>query len=360
MNKKLIAAAIAAVVAAPAVSAADTTLYGKAHVSIQSNDNGAGDNYTVNSNASRLGVKGSEDLGDGLKAIFGYEMGYNISDGGAAGTPISARNAYVGMAGNWGTFLAGRHDTPMKIAFYAAGNDLLGDSIIDFNNIGFTERRLDNAIAYVSPSFSGFTVAAAVVPGEQSGVASAGSVTTTTTLNPAVTPANPTTTTQKGTATGAKWTSTYTPGALNNANNLNDAYSLGVMYAGGGLKAGLGYEVATKEYLGGAAKDVKTWQAGASYKFGDFQIGGQYEDTTGPTAAATKFTTWGVAGKANFGNNYVVVNGGEKDPTGANNTTTTFGVAVGHTFSKRTQVYAAYSNQDVDGTAVDPSSLLWA
>jgi len=339
MNKKLIAAAIAAVVAAPAVSAADTTLYGKAHVDIRSSDNVSGttgDNYSVNSNASRLGVKGSEDLGDGLKAIFGYEMGYNITDTNGGGSPISARNAYVGLAGDWGTVLAGRHDTPMKVAFYAAGNDLLGDSIIDFNRIGFTERRLDNAVAYISPSFSGFTVAGAIVPGEQSG-----KVSTTTSYVPTATNAN------------SKVVNTNT----NGANNLSDAYSLGLMYAGGGLKASVGYEVATKEYLGGAAKDVKTWQAGANYTFGDFSIGAQYEDTTGPAAAATKFTTWGVAGKANFGNNYVIANFGEKDPTGANNSTTTYGLAVGHTFSKRTQVYAAYSNQDVDGTSVDPSSF---
>jgi predicted porin len=341
MNKKLIAAAIAAVVAAPAVSAADTTLYGKAHVDIRSTDNvngTNGDNYSANSNASRLGVKGSEDLGDGLKAIFGYEMGYEITDGKAAGTPISARNAYVGLAGGFGTFLVGRHDTPMKVAFYAAGNDLLGDSIIDFNRIGFTETRADNAIAYISPSFSGFTVAAAVVPGEQSGVA-----TTTTSFVPV----------------GAATNATVTNVNANKANNLADAYSLGAMYAGGGLKASLGYEVFGSDLYGGSpASDQKVWQAGVSYKFGDFQVGAQYEDgSDAGGVSGMDWTTWGVAGKANFGNNYVVANFGEMDPSGGNNNVSTFGLAVGHTFSKRTQVYAAYSNQDVDGSSNDPSSF---
>jgi len=339
MNKKLIAAAIAAVVAAPAAVAGNTTLYGKAHVSIQSNDNGAGDNYTVNSNASRVGIKGSEDLGDGLKAIFKYEMGYNISDGGAAGTPISARNAYVGLSGGFGTFLAGRHDTPAKVAFYAAGNDHLGDSVIDLNRIGFTEIRADNAIAYISPNMSGFTVAVAVVPGEQSGIA-----TTTTTIVPA------------GPATNVTLTSTN----ANSANNLTDAYSLALIYGGGGLKVGVGYEVLTSDLLGGApgTKDQKMWQIGASYTFGDFTVGAQYEDDSdvGGVAGSDR-TVWALAGKANFGNNFVVVNYGEQDPTGPRNTVKRFGIGVGHKFSKRTQVYAAYANQNNPALTPDTSNF---
>jgi len=324
MNKKLIAAAIAAVVAAPAVSAADTTLYGKAHVSIQSNDNVSGtsnDNYTVDSNASRLGVKGSEDLGDGLKAIFGYEFGIQIDDN--AGI-TSGRNAYLGLAGGFGTFLAGKHDTPAKVAFYAAGTDLLGDSIIDMNNLAnvtsggttsktFQERRLDNAIAYISPSFSGFTVAAAVVPGEAT--------------------------------TGTN-------------NDINNAYSLGAMYSGGGLKASVGYEVAGKEYLG-AAKDEKFVQVGASYTFGDFVIGANYQDTSDLGGAnGVDQTSWGVVGKAMFGNNYVMANYAKVDSDNNTFDADGFGLGVGHVFSKRTQVYAAYHAANADASGVtDPSQF---
>jgi predicted porin len=343
MNKKLIAAAIAAVVAAPAVSAADTTLYGKAHVSVQSNDTGSSDNYTATSNASRLGVKGSEDLGDGLKAIFGYEMGYDITDGGANG-PVSARNAFVGMAGGFGTLLVGRHDTPAKVAFYAAGNDLLGDSVIDFNKIGFTEVRTDNAIAYISPNFSGFTVAAAVVPGEQSG--------------------NPTTLAAASTITGDFGMTITIPAGQVNANasdGIADAYSLGLMYAGGGLKASVGYEVLGDSYnIAGTTADHKMWQLGASYTFGDFQIGAQYEDTSDyGTISGLDKTVWGIAGKANFGNNYIIANYGNADydmsGTGSDDVDT-FGIAVGHVFSKRTQVYAAYANSD-GGSAASPIGL---
>jgi len=365
MNKKLIAAAIAAVVAAPAVSAADTTLYGKAHVSIDSVDSGSSDNYQASSRASRLGVKGSEDLGDGLKAIFGYEMGYNITDtdkSGALGSltggasPISARNAYLGLAGDFGTFLVGRHDTPAKIAFYAQGTELLGDSTIDLNGtFGFTEFRVDNAIAYVSPSFSGFTVAAAIVPGEQKG-----GTNTTTIPTKGVKP-----------IPGVSNTTTLTGLASNDG--IADHYSLGLMYAGGGLKAGLGYEkVSPVANIAGATADHKMWQLGASYTFGDFVVGASYEKTDNNlTLNGIDKTVWAITGKGNFGNNYVIASygkakydvnataaatlngafGGAVPAAGGDDDVTSYGVAVGHTFSKRTQVYAAYSNQDGGGVA---------
>jgi predicted porin len=326
MNKKIIAAAIAAVVAAPAVSAADTTVYGKAHVFVAKNDMGSTDNYTAESTNSRLGVKGSEDLGNGLKAIFKYETTVNITDGSSAGGTFgSARNAYVGLSGDFGTFLVGRHDTPMKVAFYASGTDYLDGSIVDMNTNGFYERRLDNAIAYISPSFSGFTVAAAIVPGEKSGTAT---TTKSAGLNAAKTAVVVNTTTN-----------------ANTADSLNDAYSLGVIYAGGGLKASVGYEVATSDYLG-KANDDKTWQAGASYTFGDFVVGGNFQKTSDMGGAAgVDMTIWALSAKANFGNNYVIAEYGNND-TDLKKDVDTLGLAVGHKFSKRTQVYAAYENVD--------------
>ena len=347
MNKKLIAAAIAAVVAAPAVSAADTTLYGRAHIDVRSESNGKVDNYTVNSNTSIIGIKGSEDLGDGLKAVFKYELGYDMADTDKAGalgalaggaSPLSGRDAYVGLSGGFGTVIAGRSSTPAKIAWYAAGNDHMGDTIADFNKVGFTEFRVDNAIAYISPSFSGFTVAGAIVPGEQKGTAAA--------------------TTQV-----IIWKNQVYPGQLTTdgagaANNdgIADHYSIGLMYAGGGLKASLGYEkVAEIAGVAGKTTDAKMVQASASYTFGDFTIGGSYEKSSDfLTIKGLDKKVWGISGKANFGNNYVAANYGTADfEIGAvrSDDYTTFAIGVGHKFSKRTQVYAAYSNRDGGGAA---------
>ena len=330
MNKKLIAAAIAAVVAAPAVSAADTTLYGRAHIDVRSESNGKVDNYTVNSNSSIIGIKGSEDLGDGLKAVFKYELGYDMADTDKAGalgalaggaSPLSGRDAYVGLSGGFGTVIVGRSSTPAKIAWYAAGNDHMGDTIADFNEVGFTESRVDNAIAYISPSFSGFTVAGAIVPGEQKGTA----------------PAN--------------------AGADNN-DGIADHYSIGLMYAGGGLKASLGYEkVADAADIAGVTTDAKMVQASASYTFGDFTIGGSYEKSSNlMTIKGQDKKVWGISGKANFGNNYVAANYGTADfdmGAAGSDEYPTYAIGVGHKFSKRTQVYAAYSNRD-GGGATNP------
>jgi predicted porin len=121
--------------------------------------------------ASRLGVKGSEDLGNGLKAVYQIELGVdmtnayrdaNIANGNRA-DGFAFRNTFVGLAGDWGTFLIGRHDTPLKIS--TGKLDLFSDTLADYNNtIGYQDLRADSAVAYVSPSWSGFQFMAAIVP----------------------------------------------------------------------------------------------------------------------------------------------------------------------------------------------------
>jgi len=116
--------------------------------------------------SSRLGVKGSEDLGGGLKAVYQIEFGINLDTNNNVASnsdTISMRNTFVGLAGGWGTFLMGRHDTPLKIS--TAKLDLFADTLADYNTtIGFNDIRADAAVAYISPSFAGFTFAGALVP----------------------------------------------------------------------------------------------------------------------------------------------------------------------------------------------------
>ena len=227
MNRKLSVTAMGlALAAATGIVKAEVKLYGQIDLSLNARDsdfnvadpivgsgddvNGTGDDINMKSNQSAIGVKGSEDLGGGLKAIYQLELSVDVTDGnGVRGTN---RNTFLGLAGDWGTALVGRHDTPMKMAFYAAGNERLGDSVIDLNPgsnnpIGvFDEVRSNDVIAYISPNFSGFTFAAAAIPGEESG--------------------------EKDTPTGLK----------NDNDGLADNYSFGLMYKGNGLKAGAGYE----------------------------------------------------------------------------------------------------------------------
>jgi len=125
-------------------------------------------NFQGAGRSSRLGVKGSEDLGGGLKAIYQIELDIKVNDGTNNHVDnnegFTYRNTFVGLAGGWGTALMGRHDTPLKIS--TGKLDLFSDTMADYNGtIGFQDYRLDNAVAYISPSLSGFTLAAAIAPG---------------------------------------------------------------------------------------------------------------------------------------------------------------------------------------------------
>jgi predicted porin len=108
------------------------------------------------SRANRIGVKGSEDLGNGLKAIYQVEFGVQLADTNANVTSgadnVTMRNSFVGLAGGFGTFLVGRHDTPFKIS--TGKLDLFADTMADYNGtVGFQDLRTDNTVAYISYLF---------------------------------------------------------------------------------------------------------------------------------------------------------------------------------------------------------------
>jgi predicted porin len=101
MKKSMLALAVAAALAAPLAAQADTILYGSARVSVDFNDETVPDGVTVDpatgnlqlettdvsywdvvNNDSRLGVMGNEDLGGGLSAVYQYEFGVDVTEGG--------------------------------------------------------------------------------------------------------------------------------------------------------------------------------------------------------------------------------------------------------------------------------------
>jgi predicted porin len=174
MNKKLLAVAVGAAMVAAATTATagdEPTLYAKIHLSIDSMDNGgstdAADGIFVSSNSSRLGIKGAEDLGNGLKAVYKYEMSTNYSSAGAVN---GNRNAYLGLKGGFGQIIAGRHDMPFKTVGRKA--DLFGDTIGDHRAItrgnggsdDYADRR-SNVLMYTN-SFGAVDLKLAYAPEE--------------------------------------------------------------------------------------------------------------------------------------------------------------------------------------------------
>lgn len=113
---------------------------------------------------SRIGFKGVEDLGNGLKAVFVLERGFAVDTGAdAAGFN---RQAYVGLSGSYGTVVGGKVYTPYYTL--VSGLDPFADGTVgtyhnvkgDINGL-FNPVRVDNTVAYVSPTWSGFNFTAA-------------------------------------------------------------------------------------------------------------------------------------------------------------------------------------------------------
>ena len=162
--KKLLAIAVAAALVAPAAAMAETTLYGKLHASYGQIKDGSDKRTGVESHASRIGIKGSHALNNGLEATYGIEYGLNLDgdDGdstqgsgiGSMGSVdtnpgVNSRNQFVGLKGGFGEVRVGKHDTPAKLA--TAGQDVFADTYADMSNIVAVDgHRVNNAVAYIN------------------------------------------------------------------------------------------------------------------------------------------------------------------------------------------------------------------
>ncbi|TWX66082.1 porin [Colwellia sp. C1TZA3] len=136
--------------------AADVEVYGKANLSLQSSDEGEGSFTEVKSNASRIGLKGSHDLGDGLSVIYKAEFQVDLDGDSAKGDSITDRNQYVGLAGGFGEVLLGKNDTMLK---QSQGKvDLFSDLNGDIKSLWKGENRMADTLSYKSPKFNNFQV----------------------------------------------------------------------------------------------------------------------------------------------------------------------------------------------------------
>jgi predicted porin len=109
---------------------------------------------------SRIGFRGSEDLGGGLSVVFALESGFNPDVGTLGqGGRLFGRQAWVGLKGKWGTLQIGR---VLNMTYFAvAKSDVLGPNLFSINSIDLylPNARSDNAVSYVG-TFSGLTVGA--------------------------------------------------------------------------------------------------------------------------------------------------------------------------------------------------------
>ncbi|MDX3894503.1 MULTISPECIES: porin [Pusillimonas] len=121
------------------------------------------------SSNSKFGLKGSEDLGGNLKAIFQLEMNVGVHDGsGGSSSSMWNRNTFVGLKGDLGTIKFGQMDTPYKevgdtLSFLgvSSGNFVANSTILSKHAFGTSSAssfhlRRSNAITYESPKLNGF------------------------------------------------------------------------------------------------------------------------------------------------------------------------------------------------------------
>lgn len=336
MQKKIIALAIAGLASTAAFAQSNVTIYGVADAtfdSIKTTGSVEPRHNRISTNSSILGFKGAEDLGNGLKAVFQFESAVGFDGVNNFGT---ARDSYVGVAGGFGTIVAGNLTGPTR-AFGAAvdvnagatgiaansgiigkfsgilqgattdnGGTLVAPGFVgrSATSAGIFDTRWKNAIAYISPDMAGFTVIGAYVANE------------------------------------------------NKTNAINTyGYDVGVKYAAGPVLVGLSYNKAMTNNA--ADLDAANLRLVASFDAGVVKINGLAERVKVTfTGFSETQNTYGLGaivpvGKGKITGQYYVA----RDISGTNDTgSKLWSVGYEHSLSKRTILkanYARLSNDDL-------------
>jgi len=308
MQAKRLAAALVALTPLFAAAQTNVTLYGILDAAISSQDTGGPEGRTTvvnsgNQSSSRFGFRGTEDLGNGLKAIFNLEAGTAI-DTGAGDSALFGRRAVVGLEGGFGTLTLGREYSP--IASVAGATDAFGQGFYGSNLSAFTTnrltRRLANSVNYKSSSWNGLKLLAAYAAGE-------------------VTTAN-------------------TPSG--------DLKGVGVEYTLGGLYLGAAYHEINRV----AADKDKESAIGAAYKFdqlGGFEVKANWMEADREGTAA-KYKQANLGGSMPFGPHRVYANFQQQKQGAAKGNT--WALAYSYSLSKRTNIYASYASLDNNASSV--------
>ena len=267
-------------------------------------------------NSSRFGVRGTEDLGGGLKASFWLEAGVNNDDGtgsasntnnqavtganaGTQGLTFNRRST-VSLEGGFGELRLGRDYTPQfwtETAFDPFGTNGVGTNIA-FNKGGVTGVRASNSIGYLSPSFSGVKVWLQTYMGENASTAAA---------------------------------------------KAGDGNGLRVSYDAGPLS--LAYATSSTTVSAGVKND--TSNIGGSYDFGVAKLIAQSNKTK--VDGSADIDGYVVGATAPLGAGTVRFSLSETDKAGAKSNLTAIGYVYG--LSKRTDLYATYARVTNKGGA---------
>lgn len=317
MNRHLLACAALCALAGTAHAQSSVTVYGVMDANLGWGSGSVSDNKQVGNSGlmgSRLGFRGTEDLGDGLKANFLIEHGLN-NDTGTQASPAPGlfwnRLAYVGLAGGWGEVQLGRNYTPtflVHATYDAFGPQGVAAQQVLYGSMELAQPaniRANNSINYLAPkSLGGFTANAMVSANE-------------------------------GSPTGGKYT------------------GLSVGYVGGEFAG----HAAIARYYNPAIDDLNALTIGARYKFGNsgFTLYGLYDRAN--SGAGTDSHGMQLSGMYAFGTTELkasVAKSVLKSPAGTEiGTTTRTGLGFVYHLSKRTAFYGSLAHlANSDGAAM--------
>jgi len=291
MKKQFALGLVAAVCASGAFAQSSVTVYGRLNVTVESVKIGDGDRTgEINNNASRIGFKGTEDLGGGMKAGFQIEHGFDPSSGTASSAAFWNRQAEVNLSGSFGTVRLGSFFPESYFAtsdYIGMHNHETGDSSDALYGTKFATQ---NKVGYASPMLGGFQFHASVAEG------------------------SPT---------------------------VDRTYDLAANYDAGPLHLGAGYE---------KQGDFKQFAVRGLYEMGAFTVGGLVQRVSVPVLGDR--TYFRVSGMYAMGASEFHVNAGrtgEYDDV-ANSDAVQWTVGYNYNLSKRTKVYGYYT-RIADGDA---------
>lgn len=319
MQKKLIALAVAGLASTAAFAdSSNVTMYGIVDAAlIHASADGQNSVTQVHSgglSTSRIGVKGVEDLGNGLKVVAVLEYGLDTQTSAGIG---NARQEMLALAGSFGTVATGYlqttgYDFGVKydVAAGSTVSPLQNLTRFDSNLIGAVAgaARAERAVAYISPNLSGFTFA----------------------YNHAWIVSN--------------------LGVINTTDNQVTADLLSGYYDNGPMSVGLVFARTSYPTLS-AASEQDEWALGGSYDFGVAKIMGTYQNMSynAVGAAGNSIKTWSLGAAIPAGPGTVIASYAKDDDGRAANLDGK-GYTLGYLYplSKRSTVYAAYSHTSQD------------
>ncbi len=332
MKTKFLSTAIAAVLAGGmGLAQADVTLYGQLDLSLDARDvDGGDDDINMNSNQSLFGIKGGEDLGNGLKAIFLMEFEVDADDPKSAKAPFNeseagsgfaGRDQWLGMTGSFGKVRLGTMSTHYKdtgkmvdpfwqTSLEARKGTSVSDTFLMSSFHSGTgeelEGRAENTVRYDSPDWNGLSFALHY---------------------------------------------TFDNDEVTTSEN-DDPFGLGATYKNGGILAFADYIDNNGSDDPGVSADDSVWKIGGSYTWNALTFRGQYEDEE---FNDEDWTWWFLGMSYLFGNTEIGFDYGQFETDGASSDLDqdSIRLAVMHSMSKRTKLYTGWMQADEDTAGED-------